>query len=565
MVSNGFPVARAHFDKIAGAIPQVEQIMAAAGAPGVSIGIINGIENTTQSYHLGYRDVERQLAPNDQTRYNINSLSKSIVSALAGMVIFGGQGKPAVTWTDPIRKWLPEFGHASEDIRLQSNIIDLLSHRTGVLDTDNLWLGADNNVFLPKTEAIRSFGAFDFVEPFRTSFSYNNFGYEIVGQVLEKATGQPLGNLLDDHVFRPLGMNRTSTSWMESDGNEAKSYGVLKDLSPVEVGRPLLGNGTIMEAAGGVKSTLEDLFVYYSTLIAEINAQFESGTDATDLSPLKFCRLIASNHARLPGESMREQGYGLGLARGQLPGQLGRVSANVDIGKEPIVGKGGPSPLVLYHHGCQPGSTSVVLLLPELKAGIVVLQNSLPLVDTPDFIGQFLLETLLQTPEPNDYLQLTRDFQEVAVHTIDRVRNELEKHQVPGTKQRALKSFEGRYWNELKNYCIDISVTGNGSLSMRLQEDDSEVYLLHHYHYDTFSWLMEHDDIIKRGRMVPFFDWEYYLMEFRGDSVDGNIHQLRWKVNSYTATFTKEKTHEPRVSGNYEYTSFYEYPEDQTC
>ncbi|OBR04185.1 Penicillin-binding protein [Colletotrichum higginsianum IMI 349063] len=516
--------------------------MAAAGAPGLSIGIINGVDGTTQSYHLGYRDVERQLRPNDQTRYNINSLSKSVVSVLTGMIIFGGQGQPAVTWSDPVRTWLPEFGCMSKDVRYDSNIVDLLSHRTGVVDSDNLWLGANNAVFLPKSEAIRSFTGLGFVEPFRTSFSYNNFGYEIVGQVLEKVTGKPLGKLLEDYVFRPLAMNRTSTSWMDSDDNEAKSYSVLKDLSPIEVGRPLLGNGTIMEAAGGVKSTLADLFVYYKALLQEINAQFDSGTDSTDISSLKFCRLISFNQARLPGQSIREQGYGLGLARGQLPGQLGRISANIGLGEEPIVGKGGPSTLVLYHHGCQPGSTSVVLLLPELKAGIVVLQNSLPLVDTPDLIGQFLLETLLQTPEPNDYLQLTRDFQEVAVHTIDNVREELEKHRVPGTKPRALESFKGRYWNELNNFCIDINVTNEGFLSLRLQGDDSEVYLLHHYHYDTFSWLMPHDEIIKRGRMVTFFGWEYYLMEFSGITTDSDIHQFHWKVmDSYTTTFTKEK------------------------
>lgn len=506
--------------------------MAIAGVPGLSIGIIDGNSNTTETYHLGYRDVENNLPPNDQTRHNINSLTKSMVSSLAGVEVFRNQGHEGLSWCQPIRAWLPELQRVSTDSRTESTLVDLLSHRVGVTGMDDIWMGADNLVYLPRSEAVRTFASLEMTEPFRTSFEYSNWNYELAGQVLEKATGETVSDLFESRLFTPLGMKRTSTSWSESDDNQAKSYGTLPDLSPVELPRPSLGNGTIMQTAGGVKSTLHDLLIFYKAFMEEMNAQYESHVDSTGSSPLKYCRMITKNHARLPGESLREQGYGMGWVRAQLPGQLGKISANVAVGEEPIVGKGSPSHLVLYNHGCMPGSTSGVWLMPELKAGIVILQNSLALIDTADFIGQLLLEILLQTPQPNDYVQLSRQFIAKAGGYIDELKAELEQRRIPSTHARPLPTYEGRFWNELHNFFIDITVSETGALRMKWQGLDSQSYTLRHYHYDTFSWLMSPEEIVKRARGIPFYHSEYYLLEFGSDKNDDQVDYLRWSMDS---------------------------------
>lgn len=189
-----------------------------------------------------------------------------------------------------------------------------------------------------------------------------------------------------------------------------------------------------MKAAGGVKSTLEDMVIFYKAWIKELVLQFDSIADSTPMSPLRNLRTISSQHARLPGPSFREQGYGLGWVRAQIPGQLGRISANPLIGNQSTAGKGGPSRLVFYHHGLMPGSTSAVFLVPELQLGVVTLQNSMPAIDTADFISQMLLEALLGVPEPNDYVELSRQFYDKAIGQVDRVRKELDDKRVPGTK-----------------------------------------------------------------------------------------------------------------------------------
>lgn len=523
---------RAHFDKIAGALQTVENIMATAGVPGLSIGIIDGDSNITKTYHLGYRDVENELPPNDQTRYNINSLTKGMVSVLAGIEVFRNHGHEGLSWHQPIRAWLPGISSGSGDSRSESTLVDLLSHRVGVTGMDDIWTGAANVLYLPRSEAVRTFASLEMSEPFRTTFAYSNWNYELVGQVLERATGETVSDLFESRLFTPLGMKRTKTSWSVSDDNQAKSYDVLPDLSPVEVPRPSLGNGTIMQTAGGVKSTLHDLLIFYKAFMEEVNAQYEDDVDSTKLSPLKFCRMLTTNHARLPGESLREQGYGMGWVRAELPAQLGKISANVPIGEEPIIGKGSPFYLVLYNHGCMPGSTSGVWLLPELNAGIVVLQNSLALIDTADFIGQLLLETLLQPPQPSDYLQLARHFNEKAGSYIDDLKAELERDRIPGTHARPLPIYGGRFWNELHNFFIDVAVSDTGALQMKWQGLDSQSYKLRHYHFDTFSWLMSAEEIVRRARGIPFYPSEYYLIEFGSDRNDDQVDYLRWSMDS---------------------------------
>jgi CubicO group peptidase (beta-lactamase class C family) len=82
-----------------------------------------------------------------------------------------------------------------------------------------------------KDQMLPFFATLKPVQEFRTSFRYNNWGYEIVALVLEKITGRPLSELLHERLFEPLGMHNTSTSWQHSDDNSAKSYCVLDDLS----------------------------------------------------------------------------------------------------------------------------------------------------------------------------------------------------------------------------------------------------------------------------------------------------------------------------------------------
>lgn len=205
--------------------------------------------------------MEAGLVANNQTRYNINSMTKAIFAALVGVEI----GRGSLAWETKIKDLLPDFRSTSSIVQDNATIADFLSHRTGITGLDAAWLQSHNSILMNKDQMLPFFATLKPVQEFRTSFRYNNWGYEIVALILEKITGRSLSELLHERLFEPLGMHNTSTSWQHSDDDSAKSYCVLDDLSPVEITRPQLGSGTLMEAAGGVKSTLNDLLILYKT------------------------------------------------------------------------------------------------------------------------------------------------------------------------------------------------------------------------------------------------------------------------------------------------------------
>ncbi|CAG7933356.1 unnamed protein product [Penicillium olsonii] len=452
-------------------------------------------------------------------------MSKLMVAALAGIIASTG----GIDLYASVKSYLPEFACHETSLDDQVTIIDLLSHRTGITNFDPIWLGSHNSLLLGRNETTKTFATLKQNEPFRASFLYNNWGYGLVAKVLETVTGDPLHVLLHEKIFKPLQMTRTSTLWDLDESNSAKSYGVLQDLTPVEIGRPELGQGTLMEAAGGIKSTMEDLTRFYSSYIFAVNDQVISSSNSTPGSIFHHCRDLVTNHARFPGQSLREQGYGAGWARSQLPGQLGRISLNPSIGPEPIVGKGSESRLVLYRHGSMPGSTSCVYLIPELDAFIVVLQNSLAPIDTADFVSQHLLEGLLNTKIPNDYKQLATDFTTISLGHMDRLKRELDRNMKIGTPPKPLAEYVGRYWNRIGNFFIEVSER-NGGLSMSFQGRPSEMFELAHYHDDIFFWWMPYNEVAQRGRFITDYLASYYLISFLSTDGEG-LNCLKWAWN----------------------------------
>jgi CubicO group peptidase (beta-lactamase class C family) len=520
------------------AIPAIEDMMSISGTPGLSLVVSCGGEDHIS--HLGFRDLERRLRANDETRFNINSMTKGFVSLLTGIEV----QKNTVGWSTTIKEALPEFRSMDPIVEENATIVDMLSHRTGITNFDSPWLQSHNSILLNLDQITKTFATLKPCLQFRTSFLYNNWGYELVGEILKSKTGCTLSQLLQHSIFEPLGLTRTSTSWDLEDENNAKSYAVLDDLTSIEIPPPQLGKGTLMEAAGGVKSSMEDLLVFYKALLKAIQDQFANSSDETPGSIFKQCRAIIANHARFPGSALREQGYGAGFARSQLPGQLGRISLNPLIGDEPIVGKGATSKLVIYHHGSMPGSTSCVLMIPETDTIIIVLQNSLAPLDTADFVGQLLVETVCDVPQPNDYRNLTREFVEKSLSHMSRLKSELDGRRKLHTRPRELKAYVSQYWNGVKNFCIEIT-EHSGRLQMSFQGSDDEIYVLDHYEDDTFTWWMPYNDAARRGRYVTDFGASYYLVTFDSQGTSG-INTLKWawdpNMPDQKELFTSTKT-----------------------
>lgn len=119
-----------------------------------------------------------------------------------------------------------------------------------------------------------------------------------------------------------------------------------------------MAEGTLMNPAGGIQSSVKDLLRHYTTLVKSPNHQQETGRTATPGSPLKQLLPITSTNIRT-AFNLREQSYAMGWARAQLPGRLYDTSRNqVTMPRMPVIGDPEHPRLALYHHGMLVGFNS---------------------------------------------------------------------------------------------------------------------------------------------------------------------------------------------------------------
>lgn len=437
-----------------------------------------------------------------------------------------------LNFTTPVSEVLPEFRTQSDILQHMATISDFMSMRTGMQSSDN-WLQSQNDIMFPESDSMKILNSFRLVRPFRADWEYNNWGFEIAGQVISKISGKSWGKFLEEQIFKPLGMKRTGTdleAHIDSD-NFASAYATLDDGTPFRIEGVKLRDGTIMGSAGGARSCVNDLLRLYQAFLRSYNDQLRTGASSTPDSPLKHVPSLMSAHAILPGPTLHGTTYALGWARSELPGPMGVTGLNPNlVDKMPIVGRGSPSRLCIYHQGSLPGALTAVNLFPETDSAIVVLSNALALKDCADWIGQSLVECLFDVEEKNDYLKIAQASADRSRAWYTSIKDRLDEDSKGGTEPRPLQEYVGKYYNTIRTMLIVVSIDGESVLTMSLQGLKEEEFILKFYHDDIFTWLAPRDELIRRGR---FTDQRYLYYQIRFVAKDGpDIDGLYWAHDS---------------------------------
>ncbi|KAM7193257.1 Beta-lactamase/transpeptidase-like protein [Rhypophila sp. PSN 637] len=318
---------------------------------------------------FGYRDVESRIKGDDDTGFTAEAVA-----------ILVEEGK--LKWTTPVKDIVPGIHPNDETIYNHANMVNLLSHRTGLERTDSFWAQSNNNILLEKHQALRTNNQLRAVTAFRGEYRYNNWDSEIAGRVIENPSGKQYSKSLSDKIFKPLGM---------SPDNVAKGNMTFDNASPCPVPRPHMAEGTRMNPAGGIQSTVNDLLIYYSALVRSLKDQQETGKTSTPRSPLKQVLQVLSSNIRT-ALNIREQSYAMG-PRFQ---------------KMPMIGNPEQPCLALYHHGMLVGFNNAVYIFPETETVALLLSNAVAINDGPDWIGHLIIQTLFDDPVKHDHVALAR-------------------------------------------------------------------------------------------------------------------------------------------------------------
>jgi CubicO group peptidase (beta-lactamase class C family) len=170
------------------------------------------------------------------------SIAKSFVSALVGIAISDGYIHGV---DDPITKYVPEL--LEKDPRYQNiTLRHLLTMSSGIRyeEFSMPWSDDAATYYAPDLRAV-AISSPIVGEPGQ-EFHYNNFHPLLLGLVLERATGRPVAQYLEEKIWKPLGMEAPG-SWSldsEQSGFEKMESGINgRAIDFAKFGRLFLNEG----------------------------------------------------------------------------------------------------------------------------------------------------------------------------------------------------------------------------------------------------------------------------------------------------------------------------------
>ena len=190
--------------------------------PGLAVTVVkNGEIVFTKAY--GVTNVNTQAMVDNNTLFGCMSTTKAFVAA--GMAMLVDDGK--LNWNDKVIEHLPEFQLKDPYLTRELNIIDLLTHRTGIGNTDYLWSQmniSSDSVLYKMREVEKSYSL-------RSSFIYQNIFYLAAGKVIERISGKSWGAFLKERIYDPLGMTNTHATLeaIQNIQNKADAHYLIED------------------------------------------------------------------------------------------------------------------------------------------------------------------------------------------------------------------------------------------------------------------------------------------------------------------------------------------------
>lgn len=199
------------FDPIAGL---VENAIAAHRLPGAVVQVGHA---GTIAYRQAFGDRKLPGEPGldgapapaepmtEDTIFDLASLTKSLATTVAVLQLHE-HGRLGID--DAVQTYLPEFNPADDPERAGVTLRMLLTHSSG-LGGDLSHQGPWGLAAPDKAAGLHRAFTSTFEFPPGAGFHYSDINFILLGEMVERLTGEPLDRYVHDHVFGPLGMTET--------------------------------------------------------------------------------------------------------------------------------------------------------------------------------------------------------------------------------------------------------------------------------------------------------------------------------------------------------------------
>ena len=193
------------------------------------------------------------------TRFRLGSMNKMFTSVATLQLVEAGK----LALDDPIGKYLPDY--PNKDVASKVTVRNLLTHTGGTGDIFGPDFEKNRLTLREHSDYLKLYGSRGLTHEPGAEFRYSNYGFVLLGALIEKVTGMSYYDYVQSKIFKPAGMTSTA-SLSEADAVPNRSTGYMKaDGKWVPNTDTLPWRGT---SAGGGYSTAGDLLRFAQALEA---------------------------------------------------------------------------------------------------------------------------------------------------------------------------------------------------------------------------------------------------------------------------------------------------------
>ena len=423
----------------------IENALTVWNPPGLAVTVVKDGEIVfTKTY--GIRTLGENKPVDKHTLFGCMSTTKAFTAAALAMLADEGKLK----WDDHVIKYLPDFQLYDPYMTREITVRDLLTHRTGLGNTDYLWgwmqISGDSALYKMRD-----------VKPsysLRSSFIYQNLMYLAAGKVIEKVSGQSWESFLKERIYIPLEMNETFAKYemVKDIKNKADAHfphegKIIKidQLIADEIG-----------PAGSMWSSINDIGKWIQFLLNDGTHKGDTLISDRNFKELFKPQQIIPSNEFYPTQKLTKPNwttYGLGWFQHDYRGKM-----------------------VQFHTGSLPGMIAIAGLIPEENIGVYVMGN-LDHLELRHAIMYTVFDLFMDGKITRDW---STEFKELYSQKTEQKEP---KRILETTASLPISKVLGTYKH--KQYgIVKITETKQG---IRYNLNNTVKGILSHWHYDTYQ------------------------------------------------------------------------------
>ena len=342
--------------KLAAAFPEIERIFTSyverRHMPGAVMGVVIDGELAWVKT-AGVRDTRERAPVTHDTVFRIASMKKSFTA----MAILKLRDEGKLSLDDPVSQYVPALAglpYPTKDSPALT-IRHLLTHSEGFPE-DNPW-GDRQLAQTNETMDAWMRAGIPFSTAPGTAFEYSNYGFAILGRIVERAARKPYAEYVREEILLPLGMRASTFEEREVPREHVTKGYRWEDNAWKE--EPILAHGSF-GAMGGLWTSARDLARYVAFLMSAFPPR-----DEAERGPVR------RSSAREMQQAWRAQPAGASRGTVDAPLQLNVSAYGYGLG----VSQDCRFTHVVGHGGGLPGFGSLMRWLPEHGVGLIAMSN----------------------------------------------------------------------------------------------------------------------------------------------------------------------------------------------